>query len=180
MKRVCLLVFLVVALASYAQEPTYLNCANPPGPIPDKEPTQQELTKACEKYHDPAKTLGLVGTAVCFGEDCFTKHQGRGITVVAEGKPGDFPNTWLASVEKGGKLDVTTYKCEGCDQCALPEQPARAVGKGVQVALSDKNAHPRRCKAERVLGEHLYHEHFASNPATKCLAWLECREDNIP
>ncbi len=174
MKRVCLLMLVVVALASYAfaphtsvlafQEPTYGDC---------KMSTYKNLTEICGLYH--AGAPGLVGTASCLGEDCFTEHEGYEVAVAADGKPGDFPATWLVKVKpQGGKLDVTTYTG---DQCVLPDK-GRDVGKGVHIGLSTTN--PHRCKVERVVGEHLYHDHFASNSTTKCLAWIECREDNIP
>jgi hypothetical protein len=34
-----------------------------------------------------------------------------------------------------------------------------------------------KCKTERLIGNQLFHEHFASNPTTRCLVWMQCREN---
>lgn len=171
MKRVCLLIFVVVALVSYAFAPrtsvlafqTYGDC---------KLSAFKNLTEFCSQAHPDAH--GIFATASCVGEDCFLEHDGYEVTIAAD-KTGDFPTTWLVRVKpQGGKL-LDTY---AGDKCVLPKEPGKDVGKGVHIELSKTN--PHRCKTERIVGDHLYHEHFASNSTTKCLVWIECREDNIP
>lgn len=168
MKRVFWLTFVFVALVSCAfagDEPTYSDCNT----------TGMTLTQICSIYHPNAP--GLVGTAACLGDACFKEQTGYELTVLSDGKSGEFPKTWLVKVKpQGGKLDVTSYQG---DQCVLPaNDPGRHVGTGVHINLSKTN--PNRCKLEREVGDHLYHDHFASNATTKCLAWIECREDKIP
>ncbi len=173
MKQFLVMVFVVAAFATYAfaphtsvlafQEPKYLNCQTPPGPIPEKELTGNDLNKMCQIFHPHA-----VGTSYCLGEDCFKEHAGQHITVVAENSGKEFPKTWLAWV-KNGELD-DTYPG---DKCVLPP-PGKRSGKGVRI---DIPASKNRCKTERVEGNQLYHEHFASNSTTKCLVWIECREN---
>ena len=173
MKRACLLIIVVVALGSYAfaprtsapavQEPVYGDCKT----------TGMTLTQICSLYHENAP--GLVGVTACLGEECLTKRDGHEITVIAPGKSGEFPTPWhVWLTPRGGKLDSTTYACPTCDQCVLPDKDKK-VGTGLQRINFPAPKH--RCKVERVVGEHIYHEHFASNENTKCLAWIECRED---
>ncbi len=177
MKRILVMIFVVVALASYAfaphtsvlafQETTYLNCAKIPGPIPEKELTGNELNEMCQAFHPNA-----VGTAYCLGEDCFKEHVGQHISVVADNSGQKFPKIWFASVKKGELTD----KYPG-DKCGLPPEGKRS-GDGVRIEIP---AAKIRCKTELKLDNQLFHEHFASNPnpTRRCLIWMECRENLI-
>lgn len=177
MKRVLVLIFVVGALASYAfaphtsvlafQDVTYTDCGPAPGPIPEKELTGKDVTAMCKAFHPNA-----VGTAYCLGGDCFKEHDGQHVSVAAENSGEKFPKIWFAWVKKGELTD--SYPG---DKCVLPPEGKRS-GKGVRIEIP---ATKRRCKTELVLGNQLFHEHFASNPdpSRRCLVWMECRENLI-
>jgi hypothetical protein len=126
-------------------------------------PLPLDATFACRLYHPNA--IGVVGTGYCVGEKCFEMSIGEVTRVVAADGLGDFPRTWFVWQTAGQVVD--TYP--GIN-CILQEQGK----KKTRVDLPDGQF---RCKTELPIGSYLYHEHFASNPPTGCLAWLECRED---
>lgn len=65
-----------------------------------------------------------------------------------------------------------------------PGAPTAPTGVGVIPCEIQKNGNKwrveiptgnNRCKVQVTVGEQVYFEHFVSNPATSCLAWLECK-----
>lgn len=122
-----------------------------------------DLTAACRFYHP--SSVGLVGTAYCLGEDCFDMNYGDHIRVVAGDDSGAFPDKWFAWPDEA-PLD-NTYPGIPC----LLDQNKNTTK--TQITFPGTY----RCKAEQRIAPFLYHEHFASNPMTRCLGWLECRED---
>ncbi len=172
MKRVLLMVLAFGALASYAFAPrvpahafqysVYSDC----GGLGSLTPTQ-----ACQLYHPYAP--GLLGTAYCLGDDCFYMSYGERIRVVAADELGDFPQTWFVWTRAGEDLVNTG----GSEECLLSGN-ANNTWDHNRINIPPENTR-HRCKAELETGGYLYHEHFASNPTTRCLGWLECREDII-
>jgi hypothetical protein len=131
-------------------------------------PTPPEVV--CGLLHSHA--VGLVATGYCVYGQCFEMSYGERVRVVAADGLGPFPKTWFVWPDKHS-TDQLTNTYPG-DQCSLTIQRNKT-----RVDIPDSNPIPR-CKAELKVGPYLYHEHFASNPASGCLAWLECRETIVP
>ncbi len=183
MKRVLLLIFAMGALTSYSpaqntivqtfqdseitvvqtfQYSAYGNC----GLTGDPETFVLSL---CRFYHPVA--INLAATGWCLGETCFEMSYGEHIRIVAADELGDFPKLWFAWLPEGEHL-VNIYPG---DKCLLQEQGV----KKTRVTIPSDAPIPR-CKTELLVGPYRYHEHFASNSSTRCLGWIECREDVVP
>ncbi len=109
----------------------------------------------CLAYHGPlSEATGVCGPG--YGS-CFELSYGAEARAVMADDQGDFPRTlflWTKGTLTGGNA------------CTLSTQ-----GQKTRVDLRDGyiKAAPKLTTAE-----HLYYEHFASNP-TGCLAWVECK-----
>jgi hypothetical protein len=117
----------------------------------------------CTKAHGPKSSA----TKFCANEACFYVNCGgeSEIRVVAEDESGDFPRTWFVW-HKGEMAPAGTFQCE-----LKKKQPA-SHGK-TPVKIPDTSV---KCRADLNTNGHVYHEHFVSNPATKCLGWVECKD----
>ncbi len=115
----------------------------------------------CTKAHGTKS----VATKFCTGEECFYVNCGgeSEIRVVADDESGDFPKTWFVW-HKGEMTPAGTFQCE------LKKKQPSGHGK-TPVKIIDK-----KCRADLNTNGHIYHEHFVSNPDTKCLGWVECKE----
>ena len=120
---------------------------------------------ACNVYHGWGNTLN---TASCLYEECFEMTRSIDVRVVAADERGDFPATWFAwhaGVLVSG-LDPTA------DKCILSQN-----GNKTRVEFEPGKT---RCGARLMTEQSQYFEHFGSNPATGCLAWVECKVLSVP
>jgi hypothetical protein len=149
MKRIILTIFVLGALAScvYAQQAEGED-ATLYGTCPDP-------VVACRLFHGP----NIIATAWCAFEDCFEMSYGSEARVVAADEWGDFPKMFFVWHE--GTMTP------GGIPCILKER-----GHKTRVEIPETEI---RCSAKLETIEHLYYEHFVSNPKSGCLAWLECK-----
>ena len=164
MKRPILAIFVFVALASLLflpQIPTqkalaastlpngaYGNCPNP--------------YTFCHFYHPESEMTGFCGYEACFE----INSSADGVSAVrAADDSGDFPKTW--SVWHEGTLEPA-----GTYPCLLTGKENKS-----RVHIRDEYV-PPKCRVDLLTndGHYKYHEHFASNPSTGCLGWVECKE----
>jgi hypothetical protein len=114
----------------------------------------------CRLYHGVESRA----TRWCTYDTCFEMNYGDEIRVVAADERGDFPRTWFTwSEERLTHLPGTPYPCD----------LTREGKTKTRVEIPEPGF---RCTAALSTGEDLYHEHFASNPTSGCLAWIECKE----
>ena len=135
------------------------------GPTAAYRPTQAlyggcptDLDATCRSFHGPYS----VATGSCAYEACFEMAYGREVRVVAADELGDFPKTWFAWHEG-------TMAPAGGIVCGLTEEGKKKTRVEIPVDQF-------RCKVDLTTSERVYHEHFASNPTSGCLGWLECTE----
>ena len=113
----------------------------------------------CSYYHP-----GSIVTGSCEGDQCLEVNYGGGIKVVAGDDSGDFPRMWFAWHE--GTMTLP----QGLVPCELREKQLKKSVK-TRLEIPEGGA---RCSVDVMVGEHLYYEHFASNPTSQCLGWVEC------
>lgn len=118
--------------------------------------------QVCVAYHG----VGALAMAYCTYEGCFDVNDGAAIRIVAGDDEGPFPRTWFAWPES-----VVTPA--GILPCAVRQQGKK------KFRLDIPEPDPR-CAAKLQFGGDTYVQHFVSNPATGCLAWLECRLPTAP
>jgi hypothetical protein len=114
-------------------------------------------TQVCQALDGPSATA----TGYCLYDDCFEITYGELVKVVAADEQGEFPSTWFAWGD-------ATLTATGLGQCLLQQE-------GKKKTRVDIPADKIRCKAVATVGDYLYNEHFASNPASQCLGWIECK-----
>lgn len=99
----------------------------------------------------------LAPTAACEGPDCFDKNYGGEMTVVAA-DDYLFPDKWKMR-QSGVLMNISCDSLEG--------------------SASDKTTlwipELRHCAVAQQTENHFYLHFFASNPATQCLGWVECK-----
>lgn len=118
-----------------------------------KCPTAEQ---ACGIYHP-----GSEPTAYCSFQQCFEMNYGSEARVVAADEQGSFPRT-LFVWHKGEMSPIAELI-----PCVMTQS-----GHKTRLDILDGEI---KCAAALSTSEHLYYEHFASNPATGCLGWVECR-----
>jgi hypothetical protein len=152
MKRILLTILAFGAFACYAFAQ---GCPNP--------------VTFCSGAHPGSSVTGQCGNEECFGI-VESKIDGSGIRIVA-GDDGDFPRRWFAW-HKGTMTPAGTFKC------GLEEKQQRTFVKIPPTVNTPTTIvkHNRRCRADLDINGQLYHEHFVSNPDTKCVGWVECKE----
>lgn len=153
--RLPLLLLVVGLLACRVDDPTSSNpvavAANGEvlptsyGPCPDP-------VLYCSAVHP-----GSEASAYCAFDACFEMTVSDELRMVAADEQGLFPRTFF----------VWTDRPLTAADCVLTKS-----GKKIRVELP---AGATRCRADLSSGEYVYFEHFASNPTSGCLGWLECR-----
>ena len=109
----------------------------------------------CAAFH-----LGSEPIAWCTYEGCFEMTAAEEVRVVAADEQGLFPRTFFVWTDHS----LAPTALEGC---VLTKK-----GHKTRVDLPDGGT---RCAASLTTSEYVYFEHFASNPASGCLGWIECR-----
>jgi hypothetical protein len=154
MKRLVLTLFVMGTFSSgaFAQETQYGNC-----------PTDPNL--ACQSFHG----IYSVATGYCVYGMCFDMSSGNrsGIRVVAADELGSFPKTWFVWT------DGLISPAPNILGCSVTSQGK----KKVRVDIPEDQI---RCLARLLVGTDIYVQHFASNPVSGCLAWLECTLPKVP
>ena len=112
-------------------------------------------TAFCSAFH-----AGSEPTAWCAYDGCFEMTSGGEVRVVAADEQGPFPRTFFVWTDHS----LTPTALEGC---VLTEKHNKT-----RVDLPDGGT---RCAASLTTSEYVYFEHFASNPISGCLGWIECR-----
>lgn len=111
----------------------------------------------CQYYHP-----GSIMTGLCYYSDCFDMSYGEEARLVAADEEGLFPKTW--KVWHSGTLspEPDSIQCE-----------VETSGNKSKVTFPGESV---VCAVNLYTSEHVYHWHFASNPASECLGWVECQE----
>lgn len=117
-------------------------------------PTDAQDT--CNFYHP-----GSVATGYCVYGACFEMSRGEVVRVVAADGMGAFPSVWFAWHERA-------VAPTGTSSCAVTRR-----GNKTRVEIPAPN---NRCSLDLTTDGYVYHELFASNAISGCLAWLECRQ----
>jgi hypothetical protein len=129
---------------------------------------------------------GWIGsTGSCSGGACFQSpytcqqiNDGLGKKVTADATGAiHFPNTW--SIKLGSRA---TLKFSSCASPSTSDVGSDFQGD-VKVTISDPISDPQtRCylSFETLDSSLIYHEHFAANPNSRCLGWVECKELEAP
>lgn len=120
------------------------------GQCPDPQQT-------CKLFHGP----NAVATAYCSGATCSEMNYGESLRLHVIGDYLDFPDVWF--VWPDGEL-VTPPAGISCSM--------RDNGNKTRVQIPENQ---NRCLVRHQTDNHLYAEHFVSNPASGCVAWLECK-----
>jgi hypothetical protein len=115
-----------------------------------------DVQDTCTYYH-PGSTV----SGYCAYGACFEMSYGEAIRVVAADELGAFPTVWFA-------WHRSTVAPTGALPCVVTQR-----GNKTRV---DIPAPGQRCSVDLVAGETTYHEMFASNPLSGCLAWVECKQ----
>lgn len=107
---------------------------------------------------------GSVMTAYCEGDDSFEMNFAESVRLVATDDRGDFPRVW----------NLWTYFDEevsaiGCD---LRDNP----GNNGKYKMTITGEYGPICRVDVSAGDYMYYNHFAANPDSGCLGWVECRE----
>lgn len=149
-----LLIFVVVGAPAGGQNATKLDINEhiqqiQSGPCPDPY-------TYCAMAHP-----GSIPTGYCAYGACFEMSYGGEVRVVAADDSGDFPRKWFIwhkdLIKSVGGSCTSTFQNKNKIRVDIPEERIK-------------------CRLDWETSEYLYHEHFASNPATGCLGWVECRE----
>lgn len=154
-----LVVCAVVAACNEVPDPTDTTAPAPafsygsPGCFPGMTATQ-----VCQYFHGPSSTA----TAYCLYGDCFEMTNGEAVRVVAADERDEYPGTWFT----WGDCTLTT---------AFATEPCLLTQEGKKKTRIEIPTGATRCLTSAVLGSHRYFEHFASNPISQCLGWLECK-----
>ena len=126
-------------------------------------PTPDRWDAVCRSYEGPTS----VATAGCGYEDLFGRCYGVRVSVRAADDQGEWPKTFF--VWNAGS--VTTKK-----SCTLMEH---AKTDWILMKIPEDRI---KCKTLLTFTDGLqkttYAEHFASNPESRCLGWLECTAPN--
>lgn len=167
MKRVfpLLVAPLVAAACGDVATPSDLNVPEPgnAAPVAAGEEVTPDVTyggcppspqEYCAAFHSGSTALSW-----CTFEACFEMSYGGEIRVVAADELGPFPRTWFV----WGWGDLLYASCT-----LTPKQHK------TRVEIPDGRTN---CRFQLEIGDYWYHEHFASNPTSGCLAWLECGQD---
>jgi len=102
-------------------------------------------------------------TSYCTYEACFEMSYGEEVSVVAADELGAFPRTWFMW---GMGYDVSYSSCS----LTLKQHKTR-----IEIPLD-----PSFCYVSLEFPEFNYSEHFASDPASGCLGWFECKKPKAP
>jgi hypothetical protein len=151
--------FLLVGPAACADTATDL-VINEPRYQYQNCPPAEAAPALCELFHPEA--VAIEATAFCIYADCFEMSYGEATRVVAADELGAFPKMWFAWT----KAEMVAQA--GDPPCVLSQR-----GNKTRAEIPDGAI---RCRADITFGDYVYHEHFASDHFTGCLAWLECKE----
>lgn len=110
----------------------------------------------CTTYHENS-----IATASCGYEACFEMNYGESIRLTVADDEGPFPQNWHVW------HTAMVYSAS----CLLTQSGSSAKTK---LGIPGSPSLPR-CYLTVQTSEHTYFEHFASNPLTGCLGWVECR-----
>jgi hypothetical protein len=119
-------------------------------------PTPQDY---CATHH-----AGSIATASCEYGACFEMQSGREVRVVAADERGIYPRTWFIWPDKDSAITP------GFTSCILTEQ-----GNKIRADIQD-GFYVCRIELHNYSSGTIYHEHFASNPFSPCMGWLECKQ----
>ncbi len=161
MKRAILAIFVFSALASLLflpQMPTQKVLAAPVDTQPALYGGCAPPNYYCQLFHPGTEVTGF-----CAYESCFEMSYGAESRVVAADESGDYPKKFF--VWHDGEM---TPPPAGWISCELTNQRHKTRTEIPEDQI--------RCTADLRTTENLYHEHFASNPANRCLGWVECKE----
>jgi hypothetical protein len=112
--------------------------------------------RTCATYHP-----GSVVNTFCFGGTCFEMNFGGEARLVAADELGAFPTTFFAWHQ--GVIAPPA----GLIPCLFMER-----GNKTRINIPAQ----RLCAVSLTTDQHLYYWHFASNPISGCLGWVECRQ----
>ncbi len=156
MKRIVLTIFVLCAFASclFAQQT-------------EGEDIVAEGYPQCPDPYAFCAASGSIPTAGCKFEDCFEMNYSAvsGIRVAVVDEFGDFPKMWFMWQQKNQEGTIIPI---GNPPCEVTERGSKTLLEIPETSLL------ARCKVDLSTGGQVYHEHFVSNPASGCLAWLEC------
>lgn len=112
----------------------------------------------CSAFHP-----GSILTGGCGGPDCFSMAYAELVRAAAVDDQGLFPKKWHLWFPTD-ELVLGSY-----NSCTVTAK----LGK-LEVLIP---AGRINCRFEMVRTSNgvVYHEHFVANPATSCLAWIECK-----
>lgn len=122
------------------------------------------------------------------GKQCFSGYQkgfvykGLAAEVLAQTINVNYPREWTLTFRHNAKILVDPSKtyCNSVDslgnQTAFIDQSTFLKNSTITIAIPDTEI---RCMLlfEDSKDGVLYSEHFASNPTTPCLGWVECGEE---
>lgn len=109
---------------------------------------------ACSLFHPGSKA-----THSCAFGACFEMNLGDTVRTVAADELGPYPGLWFLWTE------ATVL---GSPSCVLTSQGKTKV----RIAFPDGIY---RCRVDVETDDYFFFEHYASNPYTGCLGWVECR-----
>lgn len=109
----------------------------------------------CTHYHP-----GSVATNYCGYAECFQMNYGTEMRVTAVDEQGLFPRTWHAW--HSGSL-VTPMNCD-----------TKRSGNKTKLTIPDPGVRYICMVTQQMSDGRLYYHHFASNPNSGCLGWVEC------
>ena len=147
------LIFSVFTVQAITSGRTEFNSAAPQG-CPDP-------AAFCEYAHPGSILTGYCANEEIGEKPCFDVSYGEEIRVVAADRLGDFPLLWFVW-HKGDMVPEGIYPCE-----LTGKHKTRVI---IPEPIST-------CRADLVIGNYVYHEHFVSSPNTGCLGWVECRQN---
>ncbi|WP_185244765.1 hypothetical protein [Citrifermentans bremense] len=113
----------------------------------------------CQIYH-PGSTM----TGYCAYADCFDMSYGEEVRLVAGDDEGLFPRRWkmwnkhAADITQWGDFPCNIEPNGSKTKIWIPEGDTKC-----SVKLNSSNSS-------------IFYEHFAANPLSGCLGWVECRE----
>jgi len=116
-------------------------------------PNPEEL---CPLYHP-----GSTATAYCAYAECFDMSYGEAARVVATDDEGLFPSRWNMWHSYEPDIPLWGYPCE-----------FETKGSKSKIWIPEE---PPICYLQLESSDAIYYEHFASNPDSGCLGWMECK-----
>ncbi len=127
----------------------------PSGVLAQGCPPLSAADAICRSYHGPSAVWTGGG---CLYAECFEMSYGEAGRAHTMGDETLFPKLffmWTPGTPNG----YTSCQIEQSGNKFKLEIPAGST----------------RCRTDFLVGSQTYHQHFASNPSTGCLVWMECK-----